>query len=142
MSTRTGAGYSGTPLAKKLGLVAGLRITLHGEPDDYAAMIDFDLDSCRVLKRVGAFDFGHAFVRSRAELAVALDTLSPHLEDRGMLWISWPKKASRIVTDLTEDSVRELALPLGLVDVKVCAIDAIWSGLKLVRRVELRAGKR
>lgn len=141
MSTRAPAGYSGTPLAKKLGLAAGLRVVLRGAPDDYAALTDFDLDSCRVLGRVGAFDFAHAFVRSRAELAAALDTLTPHLDDHGMIWISWPKKASRMATDLTEDGIRELALPLGLVDVKVCAVDAIWSGLKLVRRVALRTGR-
>jgi hypothetical protein len=141
VSTRASAGYSGTPLAKKLGLVPGLRIVLSGAPEDYATLTDFNLAACDVLKRAGAFDFAHAFVRSRAELAAALDTLTPHLDDRGMIWISWPKKAAKIVTDLTEDGIRDIALPLGLVDVKVCAVDAIWSGLKLVRRVELRKGK-
>lgn len=138
MSTRASAGYSGTPLAKKLGLAPDLRVILRGAPDDYAVLTDFDLDTCRMLKRMGAFDFAHAFVRSRAELDDALSALDPHLDDRGMIWISWPKKASKIATDLTEDGIRELALPRGLVDVKVCAVDAIWSGLKLVRRVEKR----
>lgn len=141
MSTRASAGYSGTPLAKKLGLAPGLRVLLRGAPDDYATLVDFDLDSCDMLKRAGAFDFAHAFVRSRAELDAALNALDRHLDDKGMIWISWPKKASKIATDLTEDGIRELALPRGLVDVKVCAVDAVWSGLKLVRRVELRGGK-
>ena len=138
MSTGAGAGYSGTPLAKKLGLKAGMRVLVRGAPADYATITGFDLGSCQVLARVAAFDFGHAFVRSRAELLQALDALAPALDDRGMLWISWPKKASKIATDLTEDGIRELALPRGLVDIKVCAVDAVWSGLKLVRRVAER----
>ncbi|WP_257386243.1 DUF3052 domain-containing protein [Tahibacter caeni] len=138
MSTDAGAGYSGTPLAKKLGLKPGLRLLVLGAPTDYAAITGFDLSTCRVLARVAAFDFAHAFVRSRAELQQALDALTPVLDDRGTLWISWPKKASKIATDLNEDGIRELALPRGLVDVKVCAVDAVWSGLKLVRRVTER----
>jgi hypothetical protein len=141
VSTRASAGYSGTPLAKKLGLTSGLRVLLRGAPEDYATLVDFDLESCDVLKRTGAFDFAHAFVRSRAELDAALTALERHLDDKGMIWISWPKKVSKIATDLTEDGIRELALPRGLVDVKVCAVDAVWSGLKLVRRVGLRGGK-
>lgn len=139
MSTRAPAGYSGTPLSQKLGLKPGLRIALRGAPEDYAALVAFDLGTCTVLRRSGGFDFAHAFVRSRAELDAALRGLDAHLDDRGMIWISWPKKASKIATDLTEDGIRELALPRGLVDVKVCAVDAVWSGLKLVRRVELRS---
>lgn len=138
MSTRESAGYSGTPLAKKLGLKPGLRVLLRGVPGDYAALTDFDPTLCQLLARPGAFDFAHAFVGSRAELKQALDALEPHLDDAGMIWISWPKKASKIATDLTEDGIRELALPRGLVDVKVCAVDAVWSGLKLVRRVTNR----
>jgi hypothetical protein len=139
VSTRDSAGYSGTPLAKKLGLKPGLRVLLRGAPEDYAALTDFDLAACQVLRRAGPFDFAHAFVGSRAALEQALDALEPHLDDAGMIWISWPKKASKIATDLTEDGIRELALPRGLVDVKVCAVDAVWSGLKLVRRVANRA---
>ena len=140
MSDRSAtAGYSGKSLSQKLGLKPDQRVLLHQVPPDYAHWLqDFDLDSCRVLKRLGEFDFGHAFVRSRAELAQALEKLDPHLHDRGMLWISWPKKASRIACDITEDTLRELALPRGLVDTKVCAVDAVWSGLKLVRRVSER----
>jgi len=138
VSTRDSAGYSGTPLAKKLGLKPGLRVQLRDVPGDYAALTDFDLTLCQVLARLGVFDFSHAFVGSRAELEQALDVLEPRLDDAGMIWISWPKKASKIVTDLTEDGIRELALPRGLVDVKVCAVDATWSGLKLVRRLANR----
>jgi hypothetical protein len=138
VSTRESAGYSGTPLAKKLGLKPGLRVLLRNLPGDYAALTDFDLTLCQVLARPGIFDFAHAFVGSRAELEQALDALEPHLDDAGMIWISWPKKASKIATDLTEDGIREIALPRGLVDVKVCAVDAVWSGLKLVRRVANR----
>jgi len=140
VSTRASAGYSGTPLAKKLGLAPGLRVLLRGAPDDYATLTDFDLTTCDVRVRAAAFDFAHAFVRSRAELDDALATLDRHLDDKGVIWISWPKKASKIATDLTEDGIRVLALPRGLVDVKVCAVDATWSGLKLVRRVALRGG--
>ncbi len=143
MSTRESAGYSGTPLAKKLGLKTGLRVMLRDVPGDYAAQTDFDLTLCQVLAQPGTFDFAHAFVDSRAALVRALDALEPDLDDTGMIWISWPKKASKIATDLTEDGIRDLALPRGLVDVKVCAVDAVWSGLKLVRRVANRkpAGK-
>lgn len=141
MSTREKAGYSGTPLAKKLGLKPGLRVLLRDVPGDYAALTQFDLTLCQVLAQPGAFDFAHAFVGSRAALLQALDALEPYLDDTGMTWISWPKKASRIATDLTEDGIRELALPRGLVDVKVCAVDAVWSGLKLVRRVTHRSGQ-
>jgi hypothetical protein len=90
------------------------------------------------LKRIGAFDFALAFVASKAALAKALDRLTPKLDDAGMLWIAWPKKASGVATDMTEDAIRADALPRGLVDVKVCAVDATWSGLKLVRRKALR----
>lgn len=138
MSTDGTAGYSGKPLAQKLGLKPGWRVQLRDTPPGYAQLIQFDLRQCTLLERPGAFDFGHAFVRSRADLEQALDALVPALDDNGMLWISWPKKAARIATDLTEDGIRELALPRGLVDIKVCAVDAVWSGLKLVRRKALR----
>lgn len=88
--------------------------------------------------RAALFDFALAFVVSRAALATTLDRLAPRLDDAGMLWIAWPKRASGVATDMTEDAVRADALPRGLVDVKVCAIDATWSGLKLCRRRELR----
>ena len=128
------AGYSGKALSQKLGLKADQRVRLFGAPPDYAMLTDFDFSQVQLLSRRGHFDFGHAFVRSRAELAEALDQLEADLADSGMLWISWPKKSAKIATDLVEDGIRELALPRGLVDIKVCAVDATWSGLKLVRR--------
>lgn len=141
MSDTAAAGYSGRPLSQKLGLKPGLRLLLRDAPGDYAALTGFDLAQVKLLKRAGAFDFAHAFVQSRVQLQQALDALEPHLADSGMLWISWPKKAAKIATDLNEDGIRELALPRGLVDVKVCAVDATWSGLKLVRRVSERKSR-
>ena len=132
------AGYSGKPLWQKLGLKPGLRVRLVDAPDDYAALTGFDLGLVVVLARAGTFDFGHAFVRGARDLDAVLARLDPQLDPAGQLWISWPKKASKVPTDITEDTVRELALPRGLVDVKVCAVDATWSGLKLVRRKALR----
>ncbi len=136
------AGYSGTPLASKLGLKAGQRVLLANVPASVDAAIAEALAATRRLVRAGAFDFALVCVNSRAELSAALDRLAPKLDDAGMLWIGWPKKASGVATDMTEDAVRSGALPRGLVDVKVCAIDATWSGLKLVRRRELRAAGR
>lgn len=131
-------GYSGTPLPAKLGIAPGQRALLAGAPADVEATLAAALASANRLARLGAFDFALAFVASRAALAKTLDRLEPKLDDAGMLWIAWPKKASGVATDVTEDAVRADALPRGLVDVKVCAIDATWSGLKLVRRVRNR----
>jgi hypothetical protein len=132
------SGYSGKPLAQKLGLKPGLRVLVLDAPHDYAALTGFDLGLVQVLPRVSAFDFAHAFVRSRAGLDTLLKRLDRHLAGDAVLWVSWPKKSSGIACDVTEDTVRELALPRGLVDIKVCAVDATWSGLKLVRRKALR----
>ncbi|HJU38208.1 MAG TPA: DUF3052 domain-containing protein [Tahibacter sp.] len=137
-TTNDAAGYSGKPLWQKLGLKPGLRVRVVDAPSDYAALTGFDLGLAVMLARAGAFDFGHAFVRTRRELDAVLAKLDPLIDPAGQLWISWPKKASKVPTDITEDTVRELALPRGLVDVKVCAVDAVWSGLKLVRRKALR----
>ena len=90
------------------------------------------------LARLAEFDIALLFVTSRAALAAALARALPKLAQGGMIWVAWPKKASGVATDVTEDTVRDVALPLGIVDVKVCAIDATWSGLKLLRR---RAGE-
>ena len=137
--TANPSGYSGTPLPAKLGLKPGQRTLLAGVPAIVESSLGGALASTTRLARTGAFDFALAFVDSRAALAKTLDRLAPKLDDAGMLWIAWPKKASGVATDVTEDAVRADALPHGLVDVKVCAIDATWSGLKLVRRRELRA---
>lgn len=142
MTTAPPTGYSGKPLADKLGLKAGQRVLLAGVPDDVEATLGGALAAVLRLPRLAAFDFALACVVSRAVLADTLDRLEPKLVDTGMLWIGWPKKASGVSTDVTEDAVRAAALPRGLVDVKVCAIDATWSGLKLVRRRERRAAPR
>lgn len=133
------AGYSGTPLAKKLGLKPGMRAWAEQMPASVADEIGASLPGFEFATslREGT-ECAHVFVRSRKELAAALKRVPPKLAAGGMLWISWPKKASGVATDVTEDTIRELALPLGLVDVKVCAVDAVWSGLKLVVRRALR----
>lgn len=137
VNANASAGYSGKPLWQKLGLAPGQRLRIVDAPSDYAGLTGFDVALAVPVQR-GAFDFGHAFVRTRRELDAVLAKLDPLLAPAGQLWISWPKKASKVPTDITEDSVRDAALPLGLVDVKVCAVDAVWSGLKLVRRKALR----
>jgi hypothetical protein len=136
--TRPPSGYSGTPLPAKLGIAAGRRTLLVDVPREVEATLRDALAATTRLARLAAFDFALAFVTSKAALAATLDRLAPKLDDAGMVWIAWPKKASGVATDLTEDAVRADALPRGLVDVKVCAIDATWSGLKLVRRRALR----
>lgn len=135
-------GYSGKPLWTKLGLKPGLRVRLRDEPPDYWRLCGFDAGLIVLAAPRAAFDFGHAFVTDRAHLTRALAMASQQLEPAGMLWISWPKKSSGVTTDLTEDTLRELALPLGLVDVKVCAVTEVWSGLKLVWRRDQRAAKK
>jgi hypothetical protein len=134
------AGYSGTPLARKLGIKPGMRVHYAAAPDGFAALLGELPDAVRVLARpVTGLDLVVLFVRSRAQLERRLAGLHAKLRQDGMLWIAWPKRASKVPTDMTEDVVRDVALPRGLVDVKVCAIDETWSGLKLVIRRELRA---
>jgi hypothetical protein len=134
------AGYSGTPLARKLGVKPGMRVHYAAAPDGFAALLGELPDAVRVLARPAAgLDLVVLFVRSRAQLERRLAGLHAKLRQDGMLWIAWPKRASKVPTDMTEDVVRDVALPRGLVDVKVCAIDETWSGLKLVIRRELRA---
>jgi uncharacterized membrane protein len=133
------AGYSGTPLPAKLGIKPGQRAWLVDVPADVEARLVASLSGTKRLSRLAAFDVALVFVTSRAMLAAALDRIAPKMDDAGMIWIAWPKRASGVKTDVTEDAVRADALPRGLVDIKVCAIDATWSGLKLVRRRELRS---
>ena len=130
------AGYSGTPLVRKLGIKPGYRITLLNAPEDYlellgplplAVSVDAQLDAAD-------YDFVQAFFVWRADYAAAFDQLKAAIKKDGMIWISWYKKAAKMPTDISEDVVRDLALERGLVDVKVAAIDAQWSGLKLVYR--------
>ena len=133
------AGYSGTPLAKKLGIAAGLRVVALNAPSDYRELASPWPDGATLAPRADAkTDLVHLFVTERAVLAKESKRLRELLEPDAVLWVSWPKKASKVATDITEDVIREVVLPLGWVDVKVCAVDATWSGLKLVVRKALR----
>jgi hypothetical protein len=128
------AGYSGTPLARKLGFKEGMRVVYVNSPDGFA--IDGIED---VRGRLGkGTDLVVYFTKERRALERRLDALRRAIEPDGMLWVAWPKRASGVATDMTEDVVRDVALPTGLVDTKVCAIDDVWSGLRLVVRRELR----
>ncbi|MEI6096753.1 MAG: DUF3052 domain-containing protein [Alphaproteobacteria bacterium] len=140
------AGYAGTSLARKLGLTDGQAVAFVGLPDSLAYLQDaagfrrIELaPDWRALPE-GARDVIHIFSTVAAELDQALPLLRDMIEVDGMIWVSWPKKASKVPTDVTEDVIRKRALADVLVDVKVCAVDAVWSGLKLVVRRELRAG--
>ena len=137
------AGYSGTPLARKLSLKDGMRVWWDGIPDSVRDEIAAE---GLVLKMLAGpqspIDEAHIFVTRRGELEAKLHQLLPLLEPAGMIWVSWPKKAAKVPTDITEDVIRDVCLPMGLVDVKVCAVDATWSGLKLVVRRENRGVRR
>ena len=133
------SGYSGTPLAKKLSLKDGMRAWRDGMPDSVAGEIAAEGLELHVLNGAEApIDAAHIFVTERADLEAKLRQLLPLLDRAGMIWVSWPKRASKFPTDITEDVIREVALPMHLVDVKVCSVDDIWSGLKLVIRREHR----
>jgi hypothetical protein len=133
------AGYSGTPLAKKLGIKEGHDVGLLGAPTGFADTLEGLPDAVQVRTQArGRFDVIVSFHTKRGDLERRLPTLLKVLDVDGGLWIGWPKKASGVPTDITEDTVREVALPIGLVDNKVCAIDDTWSGLRLVWRKELR----
>lgn len=133
------AGYSGTPLGKKLGIKEGLRIFIRNAPEEYLQWIaPLPYNATFSARIEGDIDLAHVFVSERSELRSLLEELYDPIAPDGMIWVSWHKKASKIPTEITEDVVREIALPMGLVDVKVCAVSEIWSGLKLVIRKELR----
>ena len=132
-------GYSGTPLVAKLGYKPDFRVYLHRPPADYRELLGSAPDGVAFLARQAAkLDLVHLFTDSAAELAKLLVRFRKSIDSDGMVWVSWPKKASKVPTDIAEQTIRDLALPLGYVDVKVCAVDAVWSGLKLVIRRELR----
>ncbi len=139
-TARPAPGYSGKPLWQKLGLKPGQRVWLRNAPAQYWDWCGFDRASFdrAALALAGAaarsFDFGHVFVTTRAQLAAETSGAVRKLDPGGMLWISWPKKSSGVTSDLDEDTLRELVLPFGLVDVKVCAVTEIWSGLKFCWR--------
>ena len=132
-------GYSRTPLVKKLSLKDGMRVWFDAMPDNVRAEIDsFGLTLVEEPAPAKGIAAAHVFVTEKAVLAERLLALRHSIDPAGQLWISWPKKASKVPTDITEDTIRELCLPMGWVDVKVCAVDAVWSGLKLMIRKELR----
>jgi Protein of unknown function (DUF3052) len=133
------AGYSGTPLAKKLGIRDGSVVVPVHAPADYRELLEPLPSSVRFAKRADAqTDIVHLFVTQRAELARALADYRTQLHPSAAVWVSWPKKSAKVPTDITEDVIRDVALPLGFVDIKVCAVDEVWSGLKLVVRKENR----
>ena len=134
------AGYSATPLARKLSLKPGLRTWWDGMPDAVRDEIEREGLPLDLLERPAApIDAAHIFVTLRAEMEDKLHELRPLLAPSGFIWVSWPKKAAKVPTDITEDGIREVILPdTDLVDVKVCAVDAVWSGLKLMVRREKR----
>lgn len=133
------AGYSKTPLARKLGIGAGTTIYVAGAPAGYEALFDPLPDGVRFVSRMTkAVDLVHVFTDRRARLKRTLTTIRTRMKPNAAIWVSWPKKSAKVPTDLTEDSIRDIALPMGLVDIKVCAVDDVWSGLKLVIRRELR----
>lgn len=139
MRASPAAGYSGTPLAKKLGLREGSRVAVLGGDAGYAELVAPLPAGAELSQRIDpATDLVHLFVTQKEMLAMELARLRQILKPEAALWVSWPKKASGVATTVTEDTIRELALPLGFVDIKVCAVTDVWSGLKLVVRKALR----
>lgn len=133
------AGYSGTPLFKKLGIKSGFRVKTKNTPKNYLDLIAPIPSGVKVSPRLrGSIDIWHLFTSSKSELTKVLVAALGEIQQAGSIWVSWPKKSSGVPSEITEDTIREVALPLGLVDVKVCAVDSTWSGLKLVIRKELR----
>jgi hypothetical protein len=136
---RSPAGYSGTPLDRKLGLKEGMVILPLESPREYSKLVGTLPEGARIVKRAApTVDLVHLFATRASTLRRRLPELRRSLRPDAVLWISWPKRLAKVDTDITEDVIRQIALPLGFVDVKVCALDAIWSGLKLVVRRELR----
>ena len=133
------SGYSKTPLAKKLGIVEGSLVALRFAPADYEQLLEPIPRAVRFGRRITrSTDLVHVFATRRSVLEAELITLREKIRSNAVVWVSWPKKASKVPTDITEDTVRDVSLPLGFVDVKVCAVTETWSGLKLVIRKELR----
>lgn len=133
------AGYSSTPLAKKLEIVAGSKVFLADAPKNYMELVAPLPEGVRVVRKIdGETDIVHIFSTEKARLKAALEDSLSKLRQDAAIWVSWPKKSSKVPTDITEDTIREIALPMGLVDIKVCAVDEVWSGLKLVVRKKNR----
>lgn len=133
------AGYSGTPLPRKLGIVEGMTVLTIDAPRNYGPLVAPLPMGARITTRgSGSPELVHLFATSLAKLRTHLTGLRDTIAPDGVVWVSWPKKTSKVATDITEDRIRDVALPMGFVDVKVCAVDDTWSGLKLVIRKALR----
>lgn len=133
------AGYSGTPLAQKLGLKPGMDVALINPPTNYRKLLGPAAQALNFSDSAGNHaEFVHLFVTKRSDLERTIRQLRKKVADTAAVWVSWPKKSAGVQTDVTEDVIRAVALPLGFVDVKVCAVDETWSGLKLMVRRELR----
>ena len=132
------AGYSGTPLAKKLGIKPATKLFTVAAPGHYDELLAPLPEDVKRVRKIDGADVAHFFVTARVRLDKELRAAVPKMKQDAAIWISWPKKSSKVETDITEDTIREVALPLGLVDIKVCAVDEVWSGLKLVIRKQLR----
>ncbi|MEO8174632.1 MAG: hypothetical protein ABI581_16170 [Sediminibacterium sp.] len=130
------SGYSGTPLVQKLGIKPEMKVLLIGAPDDYSQLLEADI-SKQVIKS-GKADFVHLFATSKKDLDRQFNQLIRKLPSNAVIWISWYKKSAKMPTDITEDTIREIVLPTGWVDVKVCAVSEVCSGLKIVKRVSNR----
>ncbi len=133
------AGYSGTPLVRKLGIKPGSNIAFISAPSGYANELDLPADVTINSRSGKPLDLAQLFVKSEKELTTKFSEYAQRLNASGMLWVSWPKKSSGVSTDLTENIVRDIGLAAGLVDVKICAVDEVWSGLKFVFRLKDRA---
>jgi hypothetical protein len=132
-------GYSGTPLPKKLGIKSGFRVQLVDAPPEVRSELKVELAGCEIVSDGKLpLDFAMCFTKSKPTLAKEFKRIAKLLAPAGMLWVSWPKKSSGVATDLDENIVRDIGLSAGLVDVKVCAVTEVWSGLKFVRRVKDR----
>jgi len=133
------AGYSGTPLAKKLGIKPGFNIKLVKAPEHYFSLFtDLPADINVVEEQLSGLDFIHFFTKSEKEYLDKLPVIKKCIKQDGMIWISWPKKSAKITADITEGKIRNFAIEIGLVDIKVCAVDETWSGIKLVIPVKDR----
>mgnify|MGYP001367915266 CR=1 FL=1 len=133
------AGYSGTPLVKKLGIKPPMTLVAIDAPPEYRSWLCELPHGVRIISKAGKpLQAVHLFVTRRARLEKELAKYRQQLEQNGFLWVSWPKKSAKVDTDITEDTIREVALPLGFVDIKVCAVSDVWSGLKIVIRKNAR----
>ncbi|MEQ1824822.1 MAG: hypothetical protein ABL921_02720 [Pirellula sp.] len=132
-------GYSGKSLAQKLGIIEGMRVIVKNAPPDYEQLLSPLPNDVTFASRISKnTPWVHIFCVEKSDLRKQLESLREKIDVQGVVWVSWPKKSAKVSTDITEDTIRVVALPLGFVDVKVCAVSEIWSGLKLVIRKELR----